>query len=352
MKVLIKIKDDTLFFLNKKRLNTEYKNMLNTNVISNDELVFSDAYILENYKIFTPFLEEIVKSYNLTKVSFQNNEVLELIIPIIGKLKNISSLYMESEEILQYKDCEILCKLNNIKNISFQYIPQYMFEMLDKYDIIPESRNEILFTSGFMTLNELKTYSDIYYKYTIYIDMPLKDEDINDLATFLKINRYLKNVHINTPSKKDLQKVIYLIKEFRHKNIKIYIHGDVHDEETIDYLRKNNKIIKKKYKITLTLSYSQKYIEENLAKEANNNILRASGLLMLAISLFSIIYVLYDNYKSMLKVSEIQEKIKEVIIATDVTNEVEQLEEKNEKTIGTSTLPIAFSFFFLETSPP
>ena len=75
MKILVKIKDDRLSFYNKKKLNNEYKNMLNTNVISNDELVFSDEYIKENYKIVATFLREIAKTYNLTTLSFQNFEV-------------------------------------------------------------------------------------------------------------------------------------------------------------------------------------------------------------------------------------------------------------------------------------
>ena len=60
MKILIKIKNDRLQFINKKKLNTEYKNMLNTNVISNNELVFSDEYIL--YYLIYIFFHIIYRS--------------------------------------------------------------------------------------------------------------------------------------------------------------------------------------------------------------------------------------------------------------------------------------------------
>jgi len=87
MKVLVKIKDDRLSFINRKKLNLEYKNMLNTNVISNDELVFSDEYIKENYKIVSTFLNELIKTYNINTLSFQNMEVAKIMFPFYIRLK-------------------------------------------------------------------------------------------------------------------------------------------------------------------------------------------------------------------------------------------------------------------------
>ena len=334
MKVLIKIKDDKLSFLNKKKLNTEYKNMLNTNVISNDELVFSDEYIKENYKIIATFLSELIKTYSLTTLSFQNTEVATLFFPILHKIKHITIINFESDEILPYKFCEKLLKCPNIKFVSAQYIPPYMFELLDKYDIIPESRNEILFTSNFMELNGLSTYSSLFYKYTVYLDFPLTSEDLNDFKTFCKINRHLRVVHINIPNKFNLEEVIFILKEYKHRNIKIIIHGDVHDIEVIEYLKKNNKAIKKRYKITLKLKYSDKYIQNNIVKETNNNILRMCGLLMLGIALCSSGYIFFDNYRSMKEVAKIQEEIQDVIIATDPEEIITEIEkENNEKVV-------------------
>ena len=47
-KILIKIKDNTFIIKEKIKLSSEYKNIINTNVISCNELVFSDEYILNN----------------------------------------------------------------------------------------------------------------------------------------------------------------------------------------------------------------------------------------------------------------------------------------------------------------
>lgn len=339
MKILVKIKGEKLQFINKKKLNTEYKNMLNTNVISNDELVFSDEYISKNEKIIYTFLNELIKTYNLTTISFQNMEVAEIIFDFINKIKYISIINFESDEVLPYKYCEKLFKCNGIKYVSANYIPAFMFEMLDKYGIIPESRNEILFSSNFMELNGLSTYSSLFYKYTIYLEFPLTYEDVNDFTTFCKINRHLRIVHINIPNKLNLEEIIYILKEYKHKNIKILIHGDIHETELIEYLKRNNKKIKKKYKIALKLSYSDKYIQENIAKETNNNMLRMCGFLILAIAFLSVGYVFVDNYKSMMEVTKINEKLDTVIDATDPTPIIENIEKNsNGKTVKNSYL--------------
>ena len=100
MKILIKIKNNRLQFINKKKLNTEYKNMLNTNVISNNELVFSDEYILLNQKIVITFLNELIKTYSISTLSFQNIEVFTIIYKLISRIKNIDSIYIDSDEVM------------------------------------------------------------------------------------------------------------------------------------------------------------------------------------------------------------------------------------------------------------
>ena len=291
MKILVKIKDNKLHFLNKKKLNSEYKNMLNTNVISNDELVFSDEYIYKNTKIIASFFNELIKNYQINTLSFQNMDVSLLILPFANRLHNIDNIIFESDEVLTYKICEIIIKILDVKNVSAYNIPQYMFELLDKYGIIPESRSEILFTSNFMAINELTNYSSLFYKYSVFIDFPLDNNDLEDFTTFCKINRHLKIININMPNKINLEEIIYILREYRHKNIKILINGDIQDKELIDFLRKNHKLIKNKYKIILKLTYSDKFIEENIIKETNNSILRSCALLIIGIVFMAIGFI-------------------------------------------------------------
>ena len=218
MKVLVKIKGNELIFINRKKLNTEYKNMLNTNIISNDEVVFSDAYIKENYKIVASFLNEISKNYQTNIIVFQNMEVAKLLIPIVNKIKNINSLKFISDETLPYKLCEKIIKCNNIKYISAEYIQPFIFEILDKNDIVSEARSEILFNSQFMTTNVLTNYSTIFYKNSIYLEFPLTKNDLDDFNSFCDINKHLKAIHITAPNRLNIEEIIYILK-LNHKRI-------------------------------------------------------------------------------------------------------------------------------------
>ena len=68
-KILIKIKDNTFIIKEKIKLSSEYKNIINTNVISCNELVFSDEYILNNKKIVATFLQELTNTYNVDTIN-------------------------------------------------------------------------------------------------------------------------------------------------------------------------------------------------------------------------------------------------------------------------------------------
>ena len=63
-KITILIKDNALYF--KYRTNKQVQvNLLNTNVISDNELVFSDEYITLNVKLVHNFIKELVNNYEL-----------------------------------------------------------------------------------------------------------------------------------------------------------------------------------------------------------------------------------------------------------------------------------------------
>lgn len=333
MRILIKVKDDKLCFQNRKRLSEERKVVMNTNLVSNDELLFTDGYILKNTTIVSSFLMALIKNYNITTLTFQNMEVASVFLNVIPKLKNIKIINFESDEVLPYKLCEKLSKCQNLQFVSATYIPAYMFEMLDKYNIIPESRDEILFTSNFMQINDLSNYATIFYKYTLYLEFPLSTEDINDFSSFCAINRNLKIIHVNIPNRFNLEEVIDILRKNKKRNIKIIIHGDVHDAELASYLKKNNKIVKRKYGIKLCLRYSDEYIKDNIASQTNNNILRMCGLLVIVIIVVMLSLVFVDNYKSMMDVAKIQEELQNVIIATDVDNLKENMENNDGKEI-------------------
>jgi len=331
MKILFKIKDNSLQVLNRKKLNSEYKNMLNTNVISNNELVFSDDYIKSNYRIMVSFVNGLINEYHISKIIFQNNEVASLLMPLIPNLKNVTSLYFSSEEVFIYQFYEYIKKNKDIKFVSAHFIPEYLFEMLDKANIIPESRSEILFTSNFMELNKLNNYASIFYKYIVELEFPLSKDDIEDFNTFCKINKNLKIININLPDRHNLEVIISLLKEYNKKNVTIVINSDITDLSLIEYLQKNNKILKRNHNISFKLKYSNYYIQENLASETNNRILGACSFIILTIIFVSVSYLIYDNYASMHEVAKVNNELKEFINGIDPTEIPDTVMEGNQE---------------------
>ena len=59
-KITISIQDSSLYFkFRNKKLDDV--NLLNTNVISNNELVFSDEYIYKNSNLVNLFIKDLIK---------------------------------------------------------------------------------------------------------------------------------------------------------------------------------------------------------------------------------------------------------------------------------------------------
>ncbi len=74
-KILVKIIDNKIYFKNRRKLTENYQNMLNTNIISDNELLFSDEYIDQNKKIVKDYLNNIICQKNVNSVVIENNDL-------------------------------------------------------------------------------------------------------------------------------------------------------------------------------------------------------------------------------------------------------------------------------------
>lgn len=318
-KIAIEIKDDTLFF--KYRTNKPVPvNLLNTNVISDNELVFSDEYIVKNAKIVGLFINDLATDKNIKNITISNNEMALIIIDLLKGVKEVSCLELKEDTTLSYSLYEKISKLSNIKKINCYAIPTYLIELLDKAGILVESRSEILFTSTFMQENNLVSFSKIYYKSNVRFSNDFYDDDIEDFKTFIKINKYLKTIHLEKCNIKDIETICEMLVDERRKNINIQIHDNINDLDIIEKLRNLNKKYKKKRKIKLTLVYSKEYLEQNYLKQIIFTTLKVCSLIIFAIvgSIFG--YIFYNNYQSEKKVDNIKDQITEVL---DTTSEEE-----------------------------
>ena len=235
-KITIQIQDKALIF--KYRTNKPVPtNLLNTNVISNNELIFSDEYIKENTKLVGLFLSDLAKMREINEIKISCAEIALLFIDIISRINTITSLVITEDEVLNYGLCEKIIKTKNIKKVNCYSIPEFLIELLDRNNIKAESRNEVLFTSNFMSENDLTSFSKMYYKTNINIPNILLGEDLTDIETFININKYLKVIHFDKYSEENLLNVINILKRLKRKNISIQLHDDIDDENSIIRLR-------------------------------------------------------------------------------------------------------------------
>lgn len=329
-KILIKIQDNSLVVKERIKLSTEYKSILNTNVISCNELVFSDDYIENNKKIVATFLDELTKNYNVDTIILENNSFALLFLDILKNNKQIRTVIFKEESPITFHMCEQIMK-SYIKSVNCYTLQPFMIEYLDKYEIVVESRNEILFLSNFMIENNLNKFSSLFYKISLKIDFPMSNQDEQDFEAFCKINKYLKVIDVNAINKNDLEFLITTLKKNNKRNIKIVIHENINNPETIEYLKKFNKRKSKKYKIIFKLAYSNEYLRNNIFKQANINILKTCSYLILFIVIFTFGFVFYDNYAAMKNVNDIQEKITQVIQINDSEKIMTELNEDKEE---------------------
>ena len=326
IKILIQLKENKLFFQIRRRLNSEQKNLINTNIISENELVFSDEYIVSNLKLVHTFLKELIKNNNLDTLVIKESIIAPLILHVTSNISNIKSLYLLEESILNYKTCERIIKNNSIKYVSLYNLPTFLLEMLDKENITVDSRNEILFSSNFMKKNKLDTFSSLYYKTTINLELPFSKEDEEDFISFININKYLKNIYINTLNKNDIENILEILYKQKLKNLRIYIKENIQDAELIEYLKKINKRNQKINNIQFKIDYSESYLEDNLISQINLNTIKLCIFISLIFISIVVCFVFYSNYSSMQKVEDIQKDINSVI--------AEYKEDKNDNKIN------------------
>ena len=291
IKIIIQIKENKLFFSIKKRLNTDQKNLINTNVISQNELVFSDEYISQNAKIIHNFLKELISDYNIDTLVIKEFEIAPLVLHVSSNISNIKSLYLLQESILNYRICEKIIKTRTIKYVSLYNIPTYLLEMLDKENITVDSRNEMFFLSNFMKDNKLEKFSSLYYKTTIYLNLPFSREDEEDFISFISINKYLKNIYVNKLNKKDIENILEILYKNKLKNIKIYIRDNIADIEIIDYLKRVNKKNAKINGIQFKIDYSKDYLHDNLMNQIHINTIKTCIIIVLGLISGVIFYI-------------------------------------------------------------
>ena len=272
------------------------KTLLNTNIISNEKLLFSLDYIKKNQKLVSSFLKEIVLEKKTSTILCNDMNVISTV-GYVFKNTPIIKVLMNTNDNFTYDAYEAIKSINTLKEVECNSIPTYLIELFDKENIKVVSKQEVLFSSQFMANNDLNNYSSIFYAKSIKLMCPIVTNDYNDLTTFFKINKYLKTIELYRYLTTDLLTLIDLLKSMRVKNITIAIHDNITDKDVIERL----KVIKKenkKYKINITLFYSNEYIESNYIKQLIATTIKSCAVIIISLSLLAFSFVFYNNKKS------------------------------------------------------
>ena len=319
-KILVLIQKNTLYF-SYKRNQTVREDLMNTNIISDSELIFSDDYLEDNKKIVIPFFKELINMNKVDTLVFQN---LKIASSLLSLFKNtaISKIRLKKEEAVSYTFCEELITLKNIKELDCYMIANFILEFLDNHHIKVTTHSDVLYISNFMRQNKLDNYSTIYYQKQIQIYQKMTEEDRKDFISFLKINRYLKVITCLEFDRTDLEFILENVKNYHFKNILIELKSNITNQEDIEYLKKLNKKYQKN-KLVLNLVYSKEYLEQNLMKQVCLNTLKLCSFIIVFFILGSVGYIFIQNYNAMQEVSSIQEEVATIIENNDPSEEIE-----------------------------
>lgn len=304
-------------------LNKDFKeNLNNTNVINTKETYFSINYINENVELVSSFLNVIIIKNNIHKFIVNNEEAALITLKIIKNINKIDEIYLNYDNTLKYDEFIELLNNNYLKVINLFDIPNYLLEMIDvNKNLKVTIRNEILFTSNFMEINNINTYSDIFYKKEIYIN-EFKDRDYLDFDSFIQINKYLKIINFNYFSKRQFDYIFNKLIKLNLKNIKInFNEGNINIQNVVEYI---NKVKKEKEDFILTnninfkINYSKEFKKNNMFKQINLNFIKISLLFVILSVTLMMSVNLYRNYSDTKKYDDIENDLQKIKLDLDI----------------------------------
>lgn len=342
-KILINLSNEAINFKYKidktKQEKDLTKTLMNTNVITNDELIFSDTYLKNNAKIMKSFLAEIIKDKKIKKLVIEEFDIIPIVLNITNEIKYINHLYITPDNTINYKIYEKLLEAQYIKYINCFEIPSFMLEKLCNNEVIVDLRCEIISISNFVHQNNLVNYTKLYYRKTIKIFTKLNNEDLNDFETFCQINRNLKNIYIYDFDINMINSIYNILEKTNKKNIKILIHQNLENTDSIENDMKNlkvvNKLLTKNCDSKIKIIYSMDYISKNFIKQLSITNLKTCLLIVIALELVILASVKINNYKTnknIEEISEIANDFSEIFDEFDIQDEPQENTENSENT--------------------
>lgn len=323
---------------------TPKEDLNKTNVIDTKELIFSDVYIKNNLELVSSFLNVIIIKRKINTVCIRDFELITVILDIINTIPNITNLIIKPDESINYDIFLKLLDNNYLENLEVYDFPRILLDRLDtNKKIVVKTRTEILFVSNFMKVNNLNTYSDIYYKKNIVIS-DFTSDDKNDIVTFIKINKYLKEINFKNFSVSAFDFMMNLLIQNAKEDIKISFEYDNLKDTDINVISKYKKVNERlllNANITFKINYSEEYRRNNLFKQININFIKVSLGAVILVIIFMIGINYYKNYVDEQHYLGIENNLKEIIKVnqkkTEEENPLDVIEPGDEDLTTTTT---------------
>lgn len=323
---------------------TPKEDLNKTNVIDTKELVFSDVYIKNNLELVSSFLNVIIIKRKINTVCIRDFELITVILDIINTIPNITNLIIKPDESINYDIFLKLLDNNYLENLEVYDFPRILLDRLDtNKKIVVKTRTEILFVSNFMKVNNLNTYSDIYYKKNIVIS-DFTSDDKNDIVTFIKINKYLKEINFKNFSVSAFDFMMNLLIQNAKEDIKISFEYDNLKDTDINVISKYKRVNERlllNANITFKINYSEEYRRNNLFKQININFIKVSLGAVILVIIFMIGINYYKNYVDEQHYLGIENNLKEIIKVnqkkTEEENPLDVIEPGDEDLTTTTT---------------
>lgn len=326
-KILISVGKEYLSF-SKYNRNINEENLNNTNVIDIKSLKFTEEYILENLDLVSAFINLIVLKFNINKVIIKNLDIAETTLILIKNFKDIKYIDFKVEEELTYTISSLLLENKNIEKIECYSLPKIMFHRFNKNQVI--TKCEILTVSPFLEYNKIKTFSDLFNKEKIYIPEFLMEKDINPLVYFLENNKQLKKIEFKKYNKKNLEAVLFYLKNNDLKKIKIIIDED---ESTTEQILNDIKFfdnLNKKFHVNIKIKYSKKYKDKNKIKELNIKLLKTTIITCIFVGMLLLIALKSLEKKDNKSIEKINDKVNSLINESNNIVSNDELIETND----------------------
>lgn len=345
--VVFKLSKETIIISEIKK-DVDYKSLNNTNVIDIKELKFSTDYIKQNFELVSNFLNVVILKNNITSVQINNMDIANISIDLINEWNYIKKIIFKPDKKITL---ELFLKLLDNKyaeEIECYEMPSYLIERLDvNKKVKVTTRNKIVSKTKFMIVNNLNSYSDLYYKKVIVLSGEFKLEDLEDFKNFIRVNEKLKVIKIVNYSNELLTSIIDEITNLKKKNLLIEINEKNNDLNTIfnsvNYIKKKNAKYFENNNIRFKLNYSKEYKNNNFLKEINFKMLSCIILLIVILSAIVVGINYYQQYvdqnkieEQMLEITEILSEAEEYTSIDDNETDIDYIDVGDETTTTTT----------------